>query len=156
MNKYFVWCESLSILMGDLRRDGLLGPRELLAIAVTEREIYNIRLLFCKRHFYRKVILIGKCSIGLLAMCFVSGVNALRILTLVLLSILVGLSFYLIFQSLQRCEALTICLNEEIRDVRNLMQNSDSEEWTEHFKSYHFTSVAKIEHFKTLPYHKCC
>ena len=58
--------------MGDLRRDRLLGPRELLAIAVTEREIYNIRLLFCERHFYRKVILIGKCSIGLLAMCFVS------------------------------------------------------------------------------------
>ena len=114
--------------MGDLRRNHLLGPRELLAIAVTEREIYNIRLLFQEKHFYRKVILIGKCSIGLLAMCFVSEVNALRILTLVLLSILVGLSFYLIFQSLQRCKALTIRLNEEIRDFRNLMQNSDSEE----------------------------
>ena len=114
--------------MGDLRRDRLLGPRELLAIAVTEREIYNIRLLFRERHFYRKVILIGKCSIGLLAMCFVSEVNALRILTLVLLSILVGLSFYLIFQSLQRCEALTIRLNEELQDFRNLMRDSDSEE----------------------------
>ena len=114
--------------MGDLRRDRLLGPRELLAIAVTEREIYNIRLLFQEKHFYRKVILIGKCSIGLLAMCFVSEVNALRILTLVLLSILVGLSFYLIFQSLQRCEALTIRLNEELQDFRNLMRDSDSEE----------------------------
>ena len=142
--------------MGDLRRNHRLGPREPLAIAVTERELYNIRLIFRERLFYRKVILIGKCSIGLLAICFVSEDNALRILTLVFLLILVGLSFYLIFQSLQRCEALTIRLNEEIRDFRKLMQNSDSEEWTEHFKSYHFTSVAKIEHFKTLPYHKCC
>ena len=114
--------------MGDLRRDRLLGPRELLAIAVTEREIYNIRLLFCERHFYRKVILIGKCSIGLLAMCLVSEVNALRLVTLVLLSVLIGLSFYLIVQSLQRCEALTVRLNEELQDFRNLMRDSDSEE----------------------------
>ena len=49
--------------MGDLRRDRLLGPRELLAIAVTEREIYNIRLLFRERHFYRKVNLIGELSV---------------------------------------------------------------------------------------------
>ena len=114
--------------MGDLRRDHLLGPRELLAIAVTEREIYHIRLIFRERHFYRKVILIGKCSIGLLAMCFVSEVNALRLLTLVLLSVLIGLSFYLIVQSLQRCEALTVRLNEELQDFRNLMRDSDSEE----------------------------
>ena len=70
MNKCFVWLNVY--LMGDLQRDRLLGPRELLAIAVTELEIYNIRLLFRERHFYRQVILIGKCSIGLLAMCFVS------------------------------------------------------------------------------------
>ena len=114
--------------MGDLQRNRLLGHRELLAIAVTEREIYNIRLIFRERHFYQKIILIAKCSIGILAMCFVSEVNALRILTLVLLAILVGLAFYLIIQSLQRCEALTIRLNEEIRDFQNLMQNSDSEE----------------------------
>ena len=114
--------------MGDLQRNRLLGHRELLAIAVTEREIYNIRLIFRERHFYRKIILIAKCSIGILAMCFVSKVNALRILTLVLLAILIGLSFYLIYQSLQRCEALTIRLNEELQDFRNLMRDSDSEE----------------------------
>ena len=113
--------------MGELRRNRL-GPRELLAIAVTERELYNIRLILRERNFYRKVILITKCSLVLLGMCFVTEVNALRILTLILLAILVGLSFYLIFQSLQRCEALTTRLNQEIRDFRDLMQNSDSEE----------------------------
>ena len=114
--------------MGDLWRDRLLGPRELLAIAVTKREIYNIGLLFRERHFYWKVNLIGKCSIGLLAMCFVTEVNALRLLTVVLLSILIGLSFYLVVQSWQRCEALTVRLNEELQDFRNLMRDSDSEE----------------------------
>ena len=114
-------------LMGELRRNRL-GPRELLAVAVTERELHNIRLILRERNFSRKVILITKCSLVLLGMCFVTEVNALRILTLILLAILVGLSFYLIFQSLQRCEALTTRLNQEIRDFRDLMHNSKNEE----------------------------
>ena len=105
-----------------------MGPRELLAAAVTERELYNIRLTLRERNFNQKIILITKCSLVLLGMCFVTEVNALRILTLLLLAILVGLSFYLIYQSLQRCEALTTRLNQEIRDFRDLMQNADIEE----------------------------
>ena len=66
--------------------------------------------------------------IGLLAMCLVSEVNALRLLTVVLLSILIGLSFYLVVQSWQRCETLTVRLNEELEDFRNLMRDSDNEE----------------------------
>ena len=114
--------------MGDLRRNRLLGPRELLAIAVMEREIYNIRQLFRERHFYRKVNLIWKSFIGLLAMCLVSEINALRLLTVILLSILIWLSFYLVVQSWNRCEALTVRLNEELEDFRNLMRDSDNEE----------------------------
>ena len=64
----------------------------------------------------------------LLAMCFVTEVNALRLLTVILLSILIGLSFYLVVQSWQRCEALTVRLNEELEDFRNLMRDSDNEE----------------------------
>ena len=70
-----------------------MGPRELLAIAVTKRELYNIRLILRERKFYQKVILITKCSLVLIGMCFVSEVNALRILTLILLAILVGYLF---------------------------------------------------------------
>ena len=105
-----------------------MGPRELLAIAVTERELYNIRLILREKKFYQKVILITKCSLILLGMCFVTEVNALRILTLLLLATLIGLSFYLIWESLQRCEALTARLNQEIRDFRHLMQHSDSDQ----------------------------
>ena len=105
-----------------------MGPRELLAIALTERELHNIRLIIREKKFYQKVILITKCSLILLGMCFVTEVNALRILTLLLLATLIGLSFYLIWESLQRCEALTARLNQEIRDFRDLMQHSDSDQ----------------------------
>ena len=105
-----------------------MGPRELLAIALTERELHNIRLIIREKKFYQKVILITKCSLILLGMCFITEVNALRILTFLLLATLIGLSFYLIWESLQRCETLTACLNQEIREFCDLMQHSDSDQ----------------------------
>ena len=105
-----------------------MGPREILAIALTERELNNIRLIIREKKFYQKVILITKCSLLLLGMCFVTEVTALRILTLLLLITLIGLSFYLIWEALQRCEVVTARLNQEIRDFRDLMQHSDSEQ----------------------------
>ena len=114
--------------MGELRRNNRLGPREILAIALTERELNNIRLIIREKKFYQKVILITKCSLLLLGMCFVTEVTALRILTLLLLVTLIGLSFYLIWEALQRCEVVTARLNQEIRDFRDLMQHSDSEQ----------------------------
>ena len=114
--------------MGELRRNNRLGPREILAIALTERELHNIRLIIREKKFYQKVILISKCSLLLLGMCFVTEVTALRILTLLLLATLIGLSIYLIWESLQRCEALTARLNQEIRDFRDIMQHSDSDQ----------------------------
>ena len=105
-----------------------MGPRELLAIALTERELHNIRLIIREKKFYQKVILITKCSLLLLGMCFVTEVTALRILTLLLLITLIGLSFYLIWEALQRCEVVTARLNQEIRDFRDLTQHSDSEQ----------------------------
>ena len=106
-----------------------MGPRQILAIALTERELQNIRLIIREKKFYQKVILITKCTLLLLGMCFVTEITAaLRVLTLLLLVTLIGLSFYLIWESLQRCEVLTARLNQEIRDFRDLMQHSDSEQ----------------------------
>ena len=116
--------------MGELRQRGRLGPREILAIALTERELQNIRFIIREKKFCQKIILISKCFLLFLGMCFVTEVTALRILTLLLLATLIGLSFYLIWESLQRCEAITARLNQEIRDFCDLMraQNSDSDQ----------------------------
>ena len=116
--------------MGELRRRGRLGSREILAITLTERELQYIRFIIREKKFCQKIILISKCSLLFLGMCFVTEVTALRILTLLLLATLIGLSFYLIWESLQRCEAITARLNQEIRDFRDLMraQNSDSDQ----------------------------
>ena len=126
------WINVLCVLridsMGDIGVNRLNGARELLAIAITEREIYNIRELFRERIFCRKICLIGKCFIFLLAMCLMSEINVLRLTTVVLLVILVGLSFYLIVQSWSRCEALTARLTQELQDFRDLMASSANED----------------------------
>ena len=105
-----------------------MGPRQILAIALTERELQNIRLIIREKKFYQKVIWITKIFLLFMGMCFVTEVTALRILTLLLLITLIGLSFYLIWEALQRCEVVTARLNQEIRDFRDLMQHSDSEQ----------------------------
>ena len=59
-----------------------------------------------------------------LAITEMSEINILRLTTLVLLVILVGLSFYLIVQSWSRCEELTARLNQELQDFRDLIASS--------------------------------
>ena len=113
--------------MGDSGVNRLNGARQLLGLAITEREIYRIRDLYIERIFCRKICLIAKCFILGLMMCLMSEINILRLTTLVLLVILVGLSFYLIVQSWSQCEELTARLNQELQDFRDLMASSDSE-----------------------------
>ena len=40
----------------------------------------------------------------------------------------IGLSFYLVILSWSRCEELTVKLNQELQDFRELMGTSDNEE----------------------------
>ena len=104
-----------------------MGPRQILAIALTERELQNIRLVIREKRFNQKVIFLTKISLVLMGMALVTEVTALRTLTVLLLIILIGLSFYLIWEALQRCEVVTARLNQEIRDFRDLTQHSDSD-----------------------------
>ena len=112
--------------MGDSGVNRLNGARQLLGLAITEREIYRIRYLYRERIFCRKICLTAKCFILGVVMCLMSDINVLRLTTLVLLVILVGLSFYLIVQSWSRCEELTARLNQELQDFRDPMAISDN------------------------------
>ena len=120
--------------MGDLPRNNrleprqILGPCRILAIALTEQKLQNIKLVIREKKFIQNVILTTKTSLVLLGMALVTEVAALRALTLLLLIVLIGLSFYLVWEALQRCQVVTARLNQEIRDFHELTQNSDSEE----------------------------
>ena len=91
-----------------------------MALAVTEQKLQNIKLVLGERKFIRDVILTTQTSGVLLRMALVTEVGALRALTLLLLIILIGLSFYLVWEALQRCKIITERLNQETRDLHEL------------------------------------
>ena len=112
--------------MGDLPRNNrvlprqILGPCRILALAVTEQKLGE-------RKFIQNVIATTKLSACLMGMAIVTEVGALRALTLLLLIVLIGLSFYLVWEALQRCKIINARLNQEIRDFHELAQDSESE-----------------------------
>ena len=120
--------------MGDIPRNHRLTPNQILghcrilALALTEQKLQNIKLALREKKFIRDVILTAKTSAILLGMALVTEVGALRALTLLLLTILIGLSFYLVWESLQRCQIVTARLNQEIRDLHVLAEDSENED----------------------------
>ena len=104
------------------------GARELLGLAIYERDIIRIRDLFLERIYCRKILLVSKTFVLGLVMCLISELNILRLTTVVLLGVLIGLSFYLVILSWSRCEELTVKLNQELQDFRELMSNSNNGE----------------------------
>ena len=119
--------------MGDLPRNNRVLPRQILepcrilALAVTEQKLQNIKLVLGERKFIQNVIATTKLSACLMGMALVTEVGALRALTLLLLIVLIGLSFYLVWEALQRCKIINARLNQEIRDFHELAQDSESE-----------------------------
>ena len=105
----------------------LLGPCRILTLAITEQKIQNIKLVLGEEKFIKNVILTAKTSCVLLGMALVTEVGALRALTLLLLITLIGLSFYLVWEALQRCKIINERLHQEIRDFHELAQDSHSE-----------------------------
>ena len=119
--------------MGDLPRNNrlvprqILGPCRILALAVTEQKLQNIKLVLGEKRFIQNVISTTKLSACLMGMALVTEIQALRTLTVLLLLILIGLSFYLLWEALQRCQTITARLIQEIRDFHELGQDSDSD-----------------------------
>jgi len=111
-----------------LTQNQILGHCRVLALALSEQKIQNIKLALKERKFVRDLITTAKISAILLGMSLVTELAASRVLTVLLLIILVGLSFYILFDALERCKEVTQRLNQEMSDMHVLTQDSEDEE----------------------------
>ena len=111
-----------------LTQNQILGHCRVLAIALTEQKLQNIKLALKEKKFVRDLITTAKTSAILLGIALVTELGALRVLTLLLLIILIGLSFYLLFDALERCKEVTQRLNQEISDMHVLAEDSENED----------------------------
>ena len=120
--------------MGSIQQNHRLTPNQILghcrvlALALTEQKLNNIKLALREKKFVRGVITTTNTAAILLGMALVTELGALRVLTLLLLTILIGLSFYLLFDALERCKEVTERLNLEISDMHVLAEDSENEE----------------------------
>ena len=106
----------------------ILGHCRVLALALTEQKLQNIKLALREKKFIRDIITTAKTSAILLGMALVTELGALRVLTLLLLTILIGLCFYLLFDALERCKEVSTRLNQEISDMHVLAEDSENED----------------------------
>ena len=111
-----------------LTQSQILGHCRTLCIALTEQKLKNIRLALKEKKFVRDLILTAKTTAILLGMTLVSELSALRVLTVLLLIILIALSFYILFDALERCKEVTTRLTQEMSDMHLLTHDSDDEE----------------------------
>ena len=111
-----------------LTQSQILGHCRVLALALAEQKVQNIRVALKEKKFVRDLITAAKTSAILLGMTLVTELGALRVLTVLLLIILVGLSFYILFDALERCKEVTQRLNQEMSDMHVLTQDSEDEE----------------------------
>ena len=111
-----------------LTQNQILGHCRVLAIALTDQKVQNIKLALKEKKFVRDLITAAKTSAILLGMSVVTELGALRVLTVLLLIILIGLSFYILFDALERCKEVTTRLNQEMSEMHVLTQDSDDEE----------------------------
>ena len=111
-----------------LSQSQILGHCRTLCIALTEQKLNNIRLALKEKKFTRDLVLAGKTLTLLLGMSLVSELAALRVLTVLLFIILIALSFYILFDALERCKDVTQRLNQEMSDMHLLTHDSDDEE----------------------------
>ena len=111
-----------------LTQNQILGHCRVLAIALTEQKLQNIKLALKEKKFIRDLITTAKTSAILLGMSLVTELAALRVLTVLLLIILVGLTFYILFEALERCKEVETRLTQEISDMTMLTEGDSEDE----------------------------
>ena len=111
-----------------LTQSQILGHCRVLALALADQKVQNIRLALKEKKFVRDLIITAKTLAILLVMSLVTELAALRVLTVLLLIILIALSFYILFDALERCKEVESRLTQEISDMTMLTEEDSEDE----------------------------
>ena len=111
-----------------LSQSQILGHCRTLCVALGEQKIQNIRVALREKKFTRDLIWVTKHLAILLGMTLISELACLRVLSILLLIILVALTFYILFDALERCKEVEMRLTQEISDMALITEDSDNED----------------------------
>ena len=110
-----------------LSHQQILGHTRVLCLALAETKIQGIRGILKEKKHCKELIFVLKHLVVLLAMTLVSELACLRVVSVLLLLVLIALSFYILFDALQRCQDIESRLTHELAEMSLLTEDNDSE-----------------------------
>jgi len=113
-----------------LSHQQILGHTRTLCLALADAKIQCIRGLIRDKKYSKDLIFTLKHIVVILAMSLVTEIACLRLVTVLLLIVLIGLSFYVLYDALRRCEEIESKLTHEISEM-SLLTTDDSGSETE-------------------------
>ena len=108
-----------------LSHQQILGHTRVLCLALAETKIQGIRGILKEKKHCKELIFVLKHLVVLLAMTLVSELACLRLVSVLLLLVLIALSFYILFDALQRCRDIESRLTHEIAEMSLLTEDED-------------------------------
>ena len=109
-----------------LSHQQILGHTRTLCLALADAKIQCIRGLVRDKKFIKDLIFTLKHLVVILAMSLISEVACLRLVTVLLLIVLLGLSFYILYDALTRCREIESKLTHELSEM-SLLTTDDSD-----------------------------
>merc|ERR1712208_6820 len=106
----------------------LLGHTRTLCVALGEQKIQNIKIVLREKKFITNQIWVIKHLAIFLGMSLISELACLRAVSIILLIVLVGLTFYILYDSLERCKEVEMRLTQELSEMAMITADSDDEE----------------------------
>ena len=106
----------------------LLSHTRTLCVALGEQKIQNIKIALREKKFITNQIWVIKHLAIFLGMSLISELACLRAVSIILLIVLVGLTFYILYDSLERCKEVEMRLTQELSKRAMITADSDDEE----------------------------
>ena len=122
-----------------LSHQQILGHTRTLCLALADAKIQCIRGLIRDKKFIKDLIFTLKHLVIILAMSLISEIACLRLITVILLIVLLGLSFYILYDALTRCREIESKLTHELSEM-SLLTTDDSDTENEEWKIVLHTS----------------
>ena len=116
-----------SIPPNRLSHQQILGHTRVLCLALADAKVQGIRTILKEKKNTRDLVFVLKHLAILLGMALVSELACLRMVSILLLLVLIALSFYMLFEALQRCQEIKGRLTHELAEMSLLTEDDDSD-----------------------------
>ena len=110
-----------------LSHQQILGHTRVLCLALADAKVQGIRTILKEKKNTRDLVFVLKHLAILLGMALVSELACLRMVSILLLLVLIALSFYMLFEALQRCQEIEGRLTHELAEMSLLTEDDDSD-----------------------------